>query len=60
VALALGWLQSRFSGIEFRLPLSFPLVGESVGYAFVFIPLYILWRIIFGKVRHYLPFFKAT
>ena len=50
IPLALGWLQLRFSDVRFPLPLDLPLVGNSVGYAFVFIPLYILVRILLGKV----------
>ncbi|MFC1859485.1 hypothetical protein ACFL9U_15870 [Thermodesulfobacteriota bacterium] len=48
VALALGWMQTRFHDVTF--PLCFPLsslFGGSVGYAFTFIPLYILCRIFF-------------
>ena len=50
IPLALGWLQLRFSEVRFPLPLELPSVGDSVGYAFIFIPLYILVRILAGKV----------
>ncbi len=50
VPLALGWLQLRFSGVLFPLPLNLPGLGNSVGYAFIFIPLYILVRILVGKM----------
>ncbi|MBW1797133.1 MAG: hypothetical protein JRJ21_01740 [Deltaproteobacteria bacterium] len=51
VACALGWMQTRFSNIRFPLPFDMPLLGETAGYPFIFIPLYILTRIIFGKVK---------
>ena len=50
VPLALGWLQLRFSGVLFPVPVKLPVLGDSVGYAFIFIPLYILVRILVGKV----------
>ncbi|MFH1350820.1 MAG: hypothetical protein ABII26_07755 [Pseudomonadota bacterium] len=61
IPFALGWIQSRFEGVEF--PLSFPLsllFGKSVGYTFTFIPLYILVRIIFKYMRPWLPYFKGV
>jgi hypothetical protein len=51
VACALGWLQMRFSGVRFKLPFALPLSGDSVSYPFVFIPLYVLVRILFGKIK---------
>ena len=50
IPLALGWLQLRFSEVRFPIPLELPNVGSSVGYAFIFIPLYILVRILVGKM----------
>ena len=50
IPLAMGWLQLRFSNVRFPLPLEVPFVGNSVGYTFIFIPLYILVRILTGKV----------
>lgn len=49
--LALAWLQMRFSSVDFPLPVTLPLIGNSVGYAFVFIPLYILVRIILSAYK---------
>jgi hypothetical protein len=51
---ALAWMHSRFSEIEFP----FPGTELSVGFAFVFIPLFVLVRILFGKIRPRLPFFR--
>ena len=48
--LALAWLQMRFSSVDFPLPGNLPLIGNSVNYPFIFIPLYILARIILGKI----------
>ena len=50
IPLALGWLNLRFSAVKFPLPLNISILGDSVGYAFIFIPLYILVRILVGKV----------
>jgi hypothetical protein len=56
---AMQWLQSRFGDVLFALPFELPKVGASVGYAFLFIPLYILVRIVFGRVKGHLPFFRG-
>ncbi len=58
VPFALAWMQTRFSEVAFELPLRLPLVGESVGYLFTAIPIYILMYILFGKVKSKLPFFR--
>ena len=60
IPFALGWMQGRFHGVDF--PLAFPLsliFGDSVGYTFSFIPLYILSRVLFKYMRPWLPFFKG-
>jgi len=57
-ACALWWLSTRFSQVRFDLPFSLPGIGDSVGYAFIFIPLYVLVRILSGKVKTYLSFAK--
>jgi hypothetical protein len=59
VPFALAWMQWRFQGVDFALawPLSFAL-GDTVGYPFIFILLYILCRIVFGKIRRWLPYFR--
>ncbi|MFV9644845.1 MAG: hypothetical protein ACNYWU_03380 [Desulfobacterales bacterium] len=60
IPFALGWMQTRFLDVEFLLPCRLPALGESVGYAFTFIPMYILARILFGNIKHKLPYFKKT
>jgi hypothetical protein len=59
IPFALGWMQTRFMNIEFLLPCRLPVVGETVGYSFTFIPMYILVYILFGKIKHKLPYFKT-
>jgi hypothetical protein len=54
VPFALAWLQTRFSGVDFFLPLKVPIIGDSVTYPFIFLPLYVLARIVFGKVKRLL------
>ncbi len=56
---AMHWLQARFGEVVFALPITLPQVGDSVGYAFTFIPMYILVRILFGHVKGRLPFFRG-
>lgn len=61
IPFALGWMQTRFQGVDF--PLAFPLnyiFGKSVGFTFTFIPMYILCRIIFKYMRPWLPYFKGV
>ncbi len=60
VPLALAWLETRFSAVQFPLPFDLPLLGSSVGYAFIFIPLYILVRIAFQKMRTLLILFADS
>jgi hypothetical protein len=61
IPFALGWMQTRFYGVDFELALPLSLVfGKTVGYTFTFIPLYILARIIFKHMRPYLPYFKGV
>ena len=61
IPFALGWMQTRFSGVEFDLAFPLSLVfGKSVGYIFTFIPIYILCRILFKYLRPHLPYFKGV
>ncbi len=55
---AMQWLESRFGDVAFSLPLALPKVGDAVGYAFTFIPMYILVRVVFGRFKGRLPFFR--
>lgn len=61
VPFALGWMQLHFEQVRFLLafPLSL-LFGETVGFAFSFIPIYILCRILFKHLHPWLPYFKGV
>jgi hypothetical protein len=61
VPFALGWMQTRFQGVEFTLvwPLDL-LFGDFVAYPFIFIPMYILARIVFKYLRPRLPYFRGV
>jgi len=57
VPFALQWLNERFADVAFLLPI--PLGARTeVGYAFTFIPMYILMRILFGQVKTRLPGYR--
>jgi len=61
IPFALGWMQSRFAGVDFEIAFPLSIVfGTSVGYIFTFIPIYILARIIFKYLRPRLPYFKGV
>lgn len=59
IALAAGWMQTRFLNVEFALPVSLPWIGDHVGYMFTFLPIYVLMYILFGKIKSRLPFFAT-
>jgi hypothetical protein len=61
IPFALGWMQTRFAGVQFDLALPLSLLfGKSVGYIFTFIPVYILSRILFKYMRPHLPYFRGV
>ena len=51
VFIVLAWMQTRFMKIDFPLPVHLPLFGRSVGYAFTFLLLYILARMLVGYLK---------
>jgi len=61
VPFSLAWMHTRFQAVTFDLtqPLAW-IFGHSVSYAFVYIPLYILCRMIFGRLRGWLPYFRSV
>ncbi len=48
---ALGWLATRFQQIELELLFTLPLIGQTAGFATVFVPMYILTRILSAKLK---------
>lgn len=54
IPVALGWMQYRFSEVEFRLLFS----DATVGYPAVFIPLYVLAYLGFKRIKYKLPYFR--
>ncbi len=59
IPFALAWMQSRFGAVDFMLPVRLPGIGDHVGYAFTFFPLFILTYIGFGKIKRHLAFGRA-
>ena len=55
VPLAVGWLAFRFGEVAFTLPVA----GSEVGVNFVFIPLYVALRVLFGRYKRFVPPFGA-
>ncbi|MFO8047684.1 MAG: hypothetical protein R6U29_01520 [Desulfosudaceae bacterium] len=55
VPFALGWMHTRFGHIDFELPFWLPILGHSAGYAAVMIPMYILGRMMWAKLKPHLP-----
>lgn len=51
IPFALGWMQTRFAAVAFELPFHLPLVGESVGFVFTFIPVYILMVLFAAEIK---------
>ncbi|MBU1696044.1 MAG: hypothetical protein KKD21_03245 [Proteobacteria bacterium] len=60
IPFALGWMQTRFQGVDFEISFPFSLVMDSVGYTFSFFPIYILSRIVFAHMRPWLPYFSSV
>lgn len=54
VPFAIGWLYFRFASVDFALP----YLGQ-IGVSFIFIPAYILTRVLFSRVKPALPVFRA-
>lgn len=59
IPFVLGWMQMRFAAVAFVITFPFSLVTDSVGYTFSFFPIYIMARIVFSKIRPYLPYFSS-
>ena len=55
IFFALAWMQNRFSEID--LPM--PWVGWKINYVFFFLLCYIPARMLFSRVKRWLPYFKG-
>ena len=55
IFFALAWMQERFT--EIGLP--FPWIGWEINYFFFFLMCYILARILFGRIKRKLPYFRG-
>lgn len=51
---ALGWMQYRFSEVEFRVIFT----DHMVGYPFVFFPLYVAAYLVFKRFKYRIPYFR--
>ena len=58
VFIALGWMQYRFSKVEFYLPFSLNGISITVGYFIIFILCYISARILFTNIRNIYQYFR--
>lgn len=58
--IALGWMQYRFSEVEFHLPFSVPLIGGTLGYVSTFLICYIALRIMKKKLRSFICTARAV
>jgi hypothetical protein len=58
VPFALAWMSTRFSQVEFPLPFTLPIMGDTLGFAAVPVCIYILSRILWGRLRPYVYFFN--
>jgi hypothetical protein len=54
IPFALGWMQLRFSQVEFNLAFT----EHTVGYAFVFFPMYAAAYLVFKRVKYKIPYFR--
>lgn len=55
IPFALAWMNTRFGNIEFELLFYIPFLGKSVGFPAIMIPLYILCRILWAKLKRRFP-----
>jgi len=53
---AMAWMQYRFFGVDFLLPWT----SFSIGFAGMFLLIYIAMRVFFGRIKHRLPVFRTS
>ncbi len=51
IPFALAWMNTRFGNIELDILFPMPLLGDSVTFSAVMIPMYILCRILWAKLK---------
>lgn len=51
VFFALAWMQSRFNDVDLATPFHVPVIGDSVGYVFIFLLFYIVCRILMRNIK---------
>ena len=54
---ALGWMSLRFEGLVLY---TLPGLGCGAGYVFVLLTVYIVFRLCFGRLKNFLPLFRAV
>ncbi|VBB42524.1 conserved membrane hypothetical protein [uncultured Desulfatiglans sp.] len=60
VPLAIAWLQLRFAGLRFGVPVSIPWVGADFSASLVFILMYVVARIVSRHLRCKISFLKRA
>jgi hypothetical protein len=60
IPFALSWMGTRFGSIEFELLFSLPFLGSSVAFPAVMIPMYILVRIVWAKLKRRFTFLNVA
>jgi hypothetical protein len=60
IPFALSWMGTRFGSIEFELLFSLPFLGKSVAFPAVMIPMYILVRIVWARLKRRFTFLNVA
>lgn len=60
VAFALAWMNTRFGHIQFELLFPMPFLAETAGFPTVMIPMYVLCRILWARLKSRYPLFSYT
>lgn len=58
VPFVLSWMMFRFGDVAFQLPFTIPAIGDTVGNNFVFVPMYVLVRVLFARSRKFIPGYR--
>jgi len=52
--MALAWMQTRFMDVEFPVAAWLPLLGNTVGYVFIFFLYYVLLRVLLSAAKKHM------